>query len=164
MVANMVFANLYLPAEKTTKVDAATITPQYRNVMYYGEWSIYAGQKNYTPDKIPGNYITHLNFAFMDVDENGNVISTDTWADFQNPNVGFSASADSPWAGVAPAMIQLRDMYPNMKIGFSVGGWTRSGDFPKVAASSAKRKAFAENIVNISPPMLKECLTRQTTN
>ncbi|MCR5704151.1 MAG: hypothetical protein K6G85_05970 [Eubacterium sp.] len=146
MVANMVLANLYLPAEKTTKVDAATITPQYRNVMYYGEWSIYAGQKNYTPDKIPGNYITHLNFAFMDVDENGNVISTDTWADFQNPNVGFSATSDSPWAGVAPAMIQLRDMYPNMKIGFSVGGWTRSGDFPKVAASSAKRKAFAENI------------------
>lgn len=137
----------YIPkaSAPVEKVQAAT-TPQYRNVMYYGEWSIYAGQKNYTPDKIPGNYMTHLNFAFLDVDADGNVISCDTWADFENPNVGYSATSGDPWAGVAPAFIQLRNQYPNMKIGFSVGGWTRSGDFPKVAASSTARKNFAENI------------------
>lgn len=132
--------------DNSKTVDAAVITPQYRNVMYYGEWSIYAGQKNFTPNKIPGNYMTHLNFAFLDVDENGNVISCDSWADVQNPNVGYTAQSDDPWAGVIPAMIQLRNEYPNMKIGFSVGGWTRSGDFPKVAASAATRKNFAENI------------------
>lgn len=38
--------------------------PPYRNVMYYGDWSIYSGQKNFTPDKIDGSLITHLNFAF----------------------------------------------------------------------------------------------------
>ena len=77
--------------DNSKTVDAAVITPQYRNVMYYGEWSIYAGQKNFTPNKIPGNYMTHLNFAFLDVDENGNVISCDSWADVQNPNVGYTA-------------------------------------------------------------------------
>ena len=128
------------------KAEAKASSAAYRNVMDYGAWSIYAGQKNYTPDKIPGNYITHLNFAFLDVDADGNVISCDTWADFENPNVGYSATSGDPWAGVAAAMVQLRNQYPNMKIGFSVGGWTRSGDFPKVAASEASRKNFAQNI------------------
>ena len=93
--------------------------------------------------------MTHLNFAFLDVDKDGNVISTDTWADFENPNVGFSAASGDPWAGVAPAFIQLRNQYPNMKIGFSVGGWTRSGDFPAMAANATTRKNFAENIAKI---------------
>ncbi len=145
LIANLFFG--YIPALAANgDVQETGAAPQYRNVMYYGEWSIYSGQKNYTPDKIPGNYITHLNFAFMDVDENGNVISCDTWADFENPNVGYGAGFDSTWAGVVPALIQLRNQYPNMKIGFSVGGWTRSGDFPKVAASETARKNFARNI------------------
>ncbi len=33
-----------------------------------------------------------------------------------------------------------------MKIGVSVGGWTRSGDFPIFAADASKRKNFAKNI------------------
>ncbi|MBE5957293.1 MAG: carbohydrate-binding protein [Lachnospiraceae bacterium] len=138
----------YIPMAKATEpveVQAAT-TPQYRNVMYYGEWSIYAGQHNFFPSYIDGSKLTHLNFAFMDVDENGNVICCDEWADFQNPNVGYTTSSGSPWAGVVPALILLRNQYPNMKIGFSVGGWTRSGDFPKVAASATARKNFAQNI------------------
>ena len=39
----------------------------YRNVMYYGEWSIYAGQNNFYPSKINPKLITHLNFAFLDM-------------------------------------------------------------------------------------------------
>ncbi|MBQ9887162.1 MAG: carbohydrate-binding protein, partial [Lachnospiraceae bacterium] len=145
MLFSAVFSGNVIPAKK-----AEAAAPAFRNVMYYGEWSIYAGQKNFTVEKIAGNYITHLNFAFLDVDENGNVISCDTWADFENPNVGYSTTSDSPWAGVAPAMILLRNQYPNMKIGFSVGGWTRSGDFPAVAASETKRRAFAQNIAKIA--------------
>lgn len=118
----------------------------YRNVMYYGDWSIYSGQKNFTPDKIDGSLITHLNFAFMDADENGDLITTDTWADYENPNVGYSVGTDNKYAGVLGGMLLLRQKYPNMKIGISVGGWTRSGDFPKLAASEKTRKNFANNV------------------
>ena len=118
----------------------------YRNVMYYGDWSIYSGQKNFTPDKIDGSLITHLNFAFMDADANGDLITTDTWADYQNPNVGYSVGSDNKYAGVLGAMVLLRQKYPNMKIGISVGGWTRSGDFPKLASSDKTRKNFANNV------------------
>jgi chitinase len=72
--------------------------------MYYGEWSIYAGQKNYTPEKIKGDLITHLNFAFLDVDKSGNLLSTDFWADCENPNVGYSVGSDNVFAGVAGAV------------------------------------------------------------
>jgi len=49
-----------------------------KEVKAYGDWSIYSGQKNFTPDKIDGSLITHLNFAFMDADANGDLITTDT--------------------------------------------------------------------------------------
>ena len=82
----------------------------------------------------------------MDADANGDLITTDTWADYENPNVGFSVGTDNKYAGVLGAMLLLRQKYPNMKIGVSVGGWTRSGDFPKIAASETTRKNFANNV------------------
>ena len=82
----------------------------------------------------------------MDADANGDLITTDTWADYQNPNVGYSVGSDNKYAGVLGAMVLLRQKYPNMKIGISVGGWTRSGDFPKLASSDKTRKNFANNV------------------
>lgn len=128
-----------------TEVKAAT--PEYRNVMYYGEWSIYAGQKYFYPSMIDGSQITHLNFAFMDMDANGDLVLCDEHADFLTilpEQKGLTYG--EPYAGVLGAMSILRSKYPNMKIGISVGGWTRSGDFAAVAADPAKRSNFAKNI------------------
>ena len=126
----------------------AAQTPGYRNVMYYGEWSVYAGQKYFYPSKIDGSQITHLNFAFLDVDANGDLVLCDEYADFQITSMPELSGTDwgNPNAGVFGALNILRSKYPNMKIGVSVGGWTRSGDFPKLAASAATRQNFAKNI------------------
>lgn len=130
----------------SAKAEAAE-APAYRNVMYYGEWSIYAGQKYFYPSKIDGSQITHLNFAFLDMDANGDLVLCDEHADFQTilpEQQGLTYG--EPYAGVLGAMTILRSKYPNMKIGISVGGWTRSGDFAAVAADPAKRSNFAKNI------------------
>ena len=50
---------------------------KYRNVMYYGDWSIWGGQKQFNPKDIPADQLTHLNFAFLDFDEHGNLQFTD---------------------------------------------------------------------------------------
>ena len=128
----MVFGGFTIPSA-TIKAEAA---PNYRNVVYYGDWSIYAGQKNFYPSYIDGSLITHLNFAFMDMDANGDLVLTDEHADFLAilPEQNGLTYGD-PYAGVLGAMSILRSKYPNMKIGISVGGWTRSGDFPAVASS-----------------------------
>lgn len=129
------------------QADSGSPTPQYRSVMYYGDWSIYAGQKNFYPSKIDGSLITHLNFAFMDMDANGNLVLCDEHADFMAilPEQN-GLTYGEPYAGVLGAMNILRSKYPNMKIGISVGGWTRSGDFAAVAANPTARANFANNI------------------
>ena len=122
---------------------------KYRNVMYYGEWSIYAGQKNFYPSKMDPKLITHLNFAFMDMDSNGDLILCDEYADFQITTLPELAGINygAPYAGVLGAIAILKIKNPHLKIGISVGGWTRSGDFSAVAKDKNKRHNFASNIV-----------------
>ena len=121
----------------------------YRNVIYYGEWSIYPGQKNFYPSKMNPKLITHLNFAFMDMDKNGDLVLTDEYADFQITTLPELAGINygAPYAGVLGALAILKIQNPHLKVGISVGGWTRSGDFPAVSADKAKRQNFASNIV-----------------
>ena len=121
----------------------------YRNVMYYGEWSIYDGENNFYPSKMNPKLISHLNFAFLDLDSNGDLVLCDEYADFLITSLpeldGISYGA--PYAGVIGAIAILKIKNPHIKVGISVGGWTRSGDFPGVAGDETKRKNFAKNIV-----------------
>jgi len=123
--------------------------PPFRNVIYYGEWSIYPGQKNFYPSLMEPKYITHLNFAFLDMDSNGDLILCDEYADFQISTLPELAGINygAPYAGVLGSLAILKIKNPHLKIGISVGGWTRSGDFSKVAADKVKRQNFAKNIV-----------------
>ena len=109
----------------------------YRNVMYYGEWSIYAGQKNFYPSKMDPKLITHLNFAFMDMDANGDLAVVDEWAEFQITTLPEldGITYGNPYSGVIGALNILKVKNPHLKVGVSVGGWTKSGDFPGVAAN-----------------------------
>ena len=56
--------------------------PPYRNVLYYGDWSIYTGQGNFYPSEIDANLISHLIFAYVDLDSNGDLILFDEYTDF----------------------------------------------------------------------------------
>ena len=147
LLALILCANLVLVAGTGNVAEAAGNSTPYRNVVYYGEWSIYAGQKYFYPSYIDGSYITHLNFAFLDVDKSGNLVLCDEHADFlailpEQSGITYG----EPYAGVLGALAILREKYPNMKIGISVGGWTRSGDFPAMAANASTRQNFARNI------------------
>ncbi len=117
----------------------------YRNVMYYGDWTIWG--ESFYPTEIPADQITHLNFAFLDFDENANLVFTDT-------DAALSTSLGVPgvtWgeanAGILSVLQHVRAMNPNLRIGVSVGGWTRSGDFSVVAANPVLRAKLVNNIV-----------------
>lgn len=131
---------------------SADVTPisssstQKRNIMYYGDWSIWGGQGEFYPDQMPADKYTHLNFAFLDFDAAGNLHFTDK-------DAATGASLDQPgvtWGdvngGILPALRTLRATNPNMKIGISVGGWSMSGDFTEMTASDTARANFVENI------------------
>lgn len=118
-----------------------------RNVMYYGDWSIWGGQGNFYPKDIPADQLTHLNFAFLDFDGEGNLVFTDkdaaVGAPVGQPGVQWGAAN----AGVLSAFQDLRAQNPNLKIGVSLGGWSKSGDFSRVCDNSQKRAKLVENII-----------------
>ena len=118
----------------------------YRNVMYYGDWSIWGGEGNFYPKDIPADQLTHLNFAFLDFDSDGELVFTDadaaTGAPVGLPGVQWNSAS----SGILNAIQDLRGKNPNMKIGVSLGGWSKSGDFSEVAANPTKRKNLVDNV------------------
>ncbi|MGL4774487.1 MAG: glycosyl hydrolase family 18 protein [Clostridium sp.] len=120
---------------------------QYRNVMYYGDWSIWGGQKQFYPKDIPADQLTHLNFSFVDFDENGELQFTDTDAAVNHYLGSDEIQSNSANSGILNAFKVLKQENPNLKIGVSLGGWSKSGDFSVVAADKTKRANFVKNVL-----------------
>lgn len=118
----------------------------YRSVMYYGDWSIWGGQGNHYPTTLPVENYTHLNFAFLDFDSNGNLMFTDPDAALVAP-VGMNVTWGGANAGILSAFQDLRARNTHLRIGVSVGGWSKSGDFSAVAANPTTRAKFVNNLV-----------------
>ena len=118
----------------------------YRNVMYYQARQV---KKSFYPSMMQPKYLTHLNLAFLDLDSNGDLVLTDEYVDFQIETIPelSGLSYGDPYAGVIGALFVLKLKNTHLKIGISVGGWGRDGNFPIVAADSTKRDNFAKNIV-----------------
>ncbi|MGL4773910.1 MAG: glycosyl hydrolase family 18 protein [Clostridium sp.] len=134
---------------KTSDINVTAKTQsEKRNVMYYGDWSIWGGQGNFYPKDIPADQLTHLNFAFMDFDANGDLVFTDKDAAVGAPVGQAGVQWGAPNAGVLIALQELRAKNPNLKLGISVGGWSKSGDFSEVAASKEKRANLIKNLVS----------------
>lgn len=130
---------------KETKVNAATNT-NYRNVMYYGDWSIWGGQENFYPSQISVENLTHLNLAFMDFDANGNLVFCDKDANMGHPLGNSSVTYGDINGGIVNEFQVLREKNPNLKIGTSLGGWSKSSNFSLIARDASKRATFIENI------------------
>ena len=128
---------------------AQSDSPSYRNVMYYGDWSIYSGLNHFFPSKIDANLITHLIFAYLDMDSNGDLVLYDEYADFKIVTLPELEGINygEPYGGVLGALSILKVKYPHLKLGVSVGGPKRSGDFSEVCSDRVKRQNFATNIV-----------------
>ena len=133
------------PEVHAEEVRETQVAP-YRNVMYYGDWSIWGGEGNFYPKDIPADQITHLNFAFLDFDSNGDLEFTDTDAAVGAPVGQTGVQWNSASSGILNAIQDLRGKNPNMKIGVSLGGWSKSGYFSEVAADPVKRQNLVENV------------------
>ena len=133
-------------------------------VGYYPSWQWYDRAKLAKPQNMDFTKVQRVNFAFFQTNENGDLWGTDSWAD---PNLLFGPYNWNPPANEkkycswdAPntkacnnhfyeeGLIHLvhaagAEIYP------SLGGWTLSDPFPKMAANSEARKNFARNCVEL---------------
>ncbi|MBL1223784.1 glycosyl hydrolase family 18 protein [Enterococcus sp. BWR-S5] len=128
-------------------VHAESKEATYRNVMYYGDWSIEDSEGNFFPKDIPAEKLTHLNFAFLDFDVEGNLEWTDEFAAIGTAGGESTVVENAPNAGLLNALQELRLKNNNLKVGVSVGGWTKSGDFALNAQNETYRKNLVTNLV-----------------
>ncbi len=92
-------------------------------VGYYASW---ASAQGHTPDKLPAERFTQINYAFADI-EDGKAALGDPARDGKNLR----------------ELTALRKRNPDLRIVLSLGGWDGSAGFSDAAASAGSRKIFA---------------------
>lgn len=115
-----------------------------RIVAYYIEWGVYG--RDYQPSDIPAEKITHLNYAFANIGDDGRIAIGDPYAAIDKSYPGDTW--DQPYRGTYNQINNvLKAAHPHLKTLISVGGWTWSGKFSDVALTEASRILFAESCV-----------------
>lgn len=94
---------------------------------YYAGWAAYSG---YTPDKVPVANLTHLLYAFANIDGSGRITAGDPQVDYQNFELLRARKA----------------RWPHLRTLISVGGWEWSGGFSQMAATEKGRARFADSV------------------
>ncbi len=129
LVFSMVICILVLGVSSVTpKAGDMDQNVKSKTVGYYTSWSSYSG---FTPDKIDPNKLTHINYAFANIDKELKVVLGDTEIDSQN----------------IAGLKKLKEKNPNLKLLISVGGWTWSDKFSDAALTHASRTRFANSCV-----------------
>lgn len=133
-----------IPAPTTGNNNNNTSTGNKHIVAYYPGWATY--ERNYQVSSIRGDLLTHINYAFANIDSNGNCVLGDSYADTEKSFPGDTW--DEPLRGNFKQLKLLKQKYPHLKTIISVGGWTWSTQFSGIALSAAKRTQFVNSCVN----------------
>lgn len=113
-------------------------------VAYFTNWSIYG--RKYLPEKIPVENLTHINYAFLDIQPDGHLKLTDPWADEQIWT-NWQAPPGNLY-GCLGTLFELKKKNRHLKVGFSIGGWTLSKNVSSVIADSVKRTNLIEDVIS----------------
>ncbi|MBZ0281078.1 MAG: glycoside hydrolase family 18 protein [Anaerolineae bacterium] len=124
-------------------VAARQTTTPYRIIGYYASWAIYG--KEYFVTDIAANQLTHINYAFANISEEGEILIGDEWADTQFLYPGDAE--DEPLRGNFKQLGLLKQINPNLQTLISVGGWSWSDRFSDVALTEESRAKFAKSCV-----------------
>lgn len=115
-----------------------------RVVGYFTAWSVY--DRDYHINEIPADKLTHINYAFAGVSEEGTCVLGDPYADTDKFYDGDSWEPGAK-RGSFHQLELLKAAHPNLRALISVGGWTWSGRFSDVALTTASRAKFASSCV-----------------
>ncbi|MGV6873754.1 glycoside hydrolase family 18 protein [Pseudochelatococcus sp. B33] len=119
---------------------------------YYTEWSTYA--PDYDIADVPADQLTHLIYAFTQIDANGELALFDSYAAVEqlfsaaDSVDGVADASGQPLAGNFNQLAKLKEAHPHLKVLVAVGGWTLSGPFSDVAATAEGRATFADSVID----------------
>ena len=126
-----------------TQTPAPTATPtlpptpsidqlKYRIVGYYPSWGTSA--HDYSPASIAGNWLTHVNYAFSQIDP---ITLT---CDLADPTIDRNNLT---------GLHQVKQNYPHLKVLMAIGGGTSSGSFSDAALSDEARQKFVKGCLDL---------------
>lgn len=121
---------------------------------YFPEWGIYA--RDFQVEDIPADQLTHLFYAFAQIDNNGEVAIYDPWAATDTPFLNEATGegkytpeqSQANEAGNFAELQKLKAENPDLNLMLSIGGWSLSGPFSTVASTEASRETFAQSAVD----------------
>src|SRR3984957_17325860 len=126
---------------------------------WYEAWVAYYANANVADLQNNGvaGVLTHLIYAFAKPVANGSNVNcslADTYADYQKvvPQVPGASPAAAPLQGNFGALVQLKQLHPNLKVLISIGGWnppTYNTLFDQAASTEAQRQAFVGSCINM---------------
>lgn len=106
--------------------------------VYFAAWSVYE-PKHFVLD-LPAENLTHVFYAFMKINDSGEVLLPDPWGDTEMPMPDGSH-------GLLAALAKLKTRNPALKTLMSIGGWGTHLQFAAVMLDPAKTSVFVSTAV-----------------
>ncbi|TFK75441.1 glycoside hydrolase [Pluteus cervinus] len=137
-----------LPPEATHNETMSAGKGKY-SVGYFVNWGIYG--RKYPPSLIPTQDLTHILYAFADIDQSsGEVKLSDAWADQDIHYPGDSWNdVGTNLYGNFKAIYNLKKANRHLKVLLSIGGWTYSPKFHPIVVNRQLRARFVESSVKL---------------
>ncbi|OHW89509.1 chitinase 1 [Colletotrichum incanum] len=119
-----------------------------QNAVYFPNWSIYG--RAFHPEMLPASKITHILYAFVNIQPSGEVFSADTEADLEKHYATDSwGETGSNVYGCVKQLFLLKMANRQLKVMLSIGGSSWSNHFATVASSQHSRELFADSSVTL---------------
>ncbi|KAF9432655.1 hypothetical protein BGZ76_010509 [Entomortierella beljakovae] len=111
-------------------------------------WAIYA--RGHNVFDLPVKGLTHILYAFANLDPDGRVFLGDPWADTDKhyEDDSWNDSGKNLY-GNFKRLGLLKKQNRQLKVSLSIGGWTWSTNFASVAASPEKRATFVRSSMEL---------------